>query len=204
MTSEPCAQRSKLHVIAVQKPQVLVVPFGHGQRHALKVKAYLVLKKLDREASVVHVPAHSVVEEFGVFLMLKKADCMVHQPKAEPQRKYPYAEVCDRGLEPAAVFSFALVPLVEHQRAREHGHREVELLTERGVGGLVVAKDVERYTYIDRAVGFCELGGENGVVYPQRGLLLVPFIVAFAVSRIKPIKDKNAGSSFGAISQNLS
>ena len=71
MTAEPCAQRRKLHIVAVKEFEVLVVLLGHGEHFALKVKADFVLEQLYGEAAVVHVPAHSVVEVLGVFLVLE-------------------------------------------------------------------------------------------------------------------------------------
>ena len=130
------------------------------------------MQQLNGEAAVVDVPAHTVVEVFGVLFVFEKADRMVHQPQAEPDREYLNAEIRNGGLYPAAVGCLAVIPLVEYQRAREYGHCQVQLLTERGVRRFVVTEDIESDTDVDRVVRFCELGGENRVVHPELSELI--------------------------------
>ena len=149
MTAEPCAQRSKLHIIAVEEAQIFVVPFWNGEHYALKIEADFVLEQFNRKTAVIYIPAHTVVQVFGVLFVFEKADRMVHQPQAEPYREYPYAEVCDGGLNLAAIACFAVVPLVEHQRARKNRHSEVELSAESRIRGFVVAENIERDSDVD-------------------------------------------------------
>ena len=179
VTAETGAQRSQLHVVAVEEFQILIIPLRNGQRISLEIHINHLVEQLDGENAVINIPAHPVVKIFRVLFSFEETYRVVHQPAAKAQREESDAEIGKSRLHTAAVFRFAVVPLVKNEGTGENRHRHVELLTKPGVSRFVVAENIERDAVVHAFVFLGKNCSKRRIVDSQLGKFVKAVPVRF-------------------------